>query len=265
MRWRRNYETDRPLRPKVRKLTADEREQLLGEMGREIKRSPVLTAFDMQVRAIRGRFYLEWQRKSDEEFPEEEESSERVTCGRITPLEESGNPLLLEVEHSKNQWSEVARGSARKLITQVASDTKGTFHGLGALDKSLRRASKVGVEHLPVKKAGQREFLYSDTGEACSVQEALYHYFKLPIQIIAQPRLWYVYHRKPQIVECSEDRTRVLVRFRSSSWSGETIGGTCLYLSWEGEWGAYPIRPNQSDSIAIAEAWLIKRKWEPWC
>lgn len=259
MRWRRRYETSRPSRPKVRKLAAEEREQLLEEMGREIDRSPILTAFDVRVEALRGRFYLEWNWHSDED------SSQSVTRGRFTPLEDANNPLLLEVEHRKSQWSEIARGTARKLIRHVASDTKGTFHGLGSLDKSLRRARKDGVTHLPVKKAGRSKFLHKDTGETCSVPEALYHYFKLPIKIIAQPRVWYAYHRKPQIVECSKDRTRILVRFVSSSWSGETFGGTCLYLNWEGEWGANTIRPNQSDSIATAEAWLVKRKWEPWC
>jgi hypothetical protein len=29
-------------------------------------------------------------------------------------------------------------------------------------------------------------------------------------------------------------------------------------------WAAYTIRPNAGDSIASAEQWLIKRKWQPW-
>jgi len=107
--------------------------------------------------------------------------------------------------------------------------------------------------------------VYADTGEALSVQEALYHYFGVPICVIAQPAGWYFRHRTPYIVECSDNRTRVLVRFIASSWLGETFGGTCLYLKQEGEWKAYTIRPNQSDSIAAAERWLIKRKWRPWC
>ena len=93
--------------------------------------------------------------------------------------------------------------------------------------------------------------------------KALYHY-GVTIPVIAEPADWYSRHRTPHIVECSEDRTRVLVRHISSSWSGETFGGT--YAAWhvKAEWGAYTIRPNQSQDIATAERWLVKRKWKPW-
>lgn len=35
----------------------------------------------------------------------------------------------------------------------VAGDTRGTFHGLGALDRALRGAGK-GLERLPVGREG---------------------------------------------------------------------------------------------------------------
>jgi hypothetical protein len=66
------------------------------------------------------------------------------------------------------------------------------------------------------------------------------------------------------IVEGSEDRTRVLVRFGAMSWSGESFGGTCLYALRDGRWGAYRIRPSEGRDIASAEAWLVKRKWRQW-
>jgi len=257
MRMRRRFERARPPRPQVRKLTADERDQLLGEMAEEIARSPVLSAFDVQVKALRGRFYLEWQYHSPEE------PSERETRGRMTPLEDADGKLLLEVNYGKSNWSEFARGKSRPLIRHIAKDTKGTFHGLGSLDQSLRRAREAGVDDLPMKKAGKTKFVYKETDKICTPQEALYHYFKLPIPVIAEPRIWYQHHRTPRIIESSKDRTRVLVRFFASSLYGE-FSGTCLYLNWEGEWGAYTIRPNQSDSIAAAEDWLVKRKWKPW-
>jgi hypothetical protein len=56
----------------------------------------------------------------------------------------------------------------------------------------------------------------------------------------------------------------VLVRFTATSWSGETFGGTCLYLKRGERWGAYTIKPNQSQDIATAETWLAKRNWESW-
>ncbi len=245
MRWRRNWSA-RPPRPKVRRLSADEQHQLLTKMAREIARSPVLSGFGIQVRLLRGRFYVERAMPSGVE-----------TWGRITPL---ADELLLEVE--RRSWNEVARGSAQKLIKVISGDTRGTFRGLGSLDQSLRKAGQ-GLTRLPMK-VKDNKFIYSDTSEGCTVQEALFHYFGLPIQVIAQPALWYSYHRTPRIVECVEDRTRVLVRFTAVSLSG-SFGGACLYAQREGQWGAYPIRPSESQSIAAAEAWLVKRKWKAWC
>lgn len=114
------------------------------------------------------------------------------------------------------------------------------------------------------------KFIYSETGKPCRVPEALYHFFGLPIQVIGQPRGWYWCHRTPQIIEFSADRTRVLVEFTATSWSGENFGGTCLYLKREELWRAYTIRPHQSQDIATAataataEAWLVKRRWKSW-
>jgi hypothetical protein len=176
--------------------------------------------------------------------------------GRITPL---ADELLLEVE--RRSWNEIARGSAQKLIKAVANDTKGTFHGLGSLDHSLRKAGQ-GLTRLPMT-VKDNKFVYSGTDEGCTVQEAMFHFFGLPIEVIAQPALWYSYHRTPRIVEFAEDRTRVLVRFSAVSLSG-SFGGTCLYAQRDGIWRAFPIRPRESRSIVTAEAWLVKRKWKAW-
>lgn len=64
-------------------------------------------------------------------------------------------------------------------------------------------------------------------------------------------------------MESSEDKSRVLVQFLASGWSG-TFGGTCLYLIKDGVWGAYKIKPSESADIATAERWLVKRKWKAW-
>src|SRR5919202_5143446 len=101
MRWRRNWSA-RPPRPKVRPLAADEREQLLVKMTREVARSPLLSAFGVRVRSLRGRYYVERPTPSGVE-----------AWGRITPVAED---LLLEVERHSGSWSEVARGSPQKLI-----------------------------------------------------------------------------------------------------------------------------------------------------
>jgi len=50
---------ERPARPKVRRLSAEERDRYLNRMIRAIERSPVLSALSVEVRALRGRFYVE--------------------------------------------------------------------------------------------------------------------------------------------------------------------------------------------------------------
>ena len=97
----------------------------------------------MQVRNLRGRFYLEW-RWDPVDQPEAVSS-----CGRITPQQEPPGELLLEAPYGQAQWSRVGTGSPERLITVVAGDGKGTFHGLGALDKSLQHAAKAGLGRTP--------------------------------------------------------------------------------------------------------------------
>ena len=254
MRWRRSW-PDRERRPEARTLTDDEKKKLLAAMTREVAASPVLTGLGLQVRSQRGRFYLERPLG-------EGETAGVEAWGRVTPLADS-NDLLLEQERRKGSWSEIVRGSVKKIMKFVAGDTKGTFHGLGSLDKALRQAGK-GLERLPVKREGKDRFVYAGTGEVCSAQEALFHHFGLPLLVLVEPSEWYSYHRKPMIVEASEDRSRVLVRFGAMSSSRESFGGTCLYACREGRWWAYRIRPSEGRDIATAEAWLVKRKWRQW-
>jgi hypothetical protein len=246
------------MRPKARSLNKDEQDQVLAKLGAAINCSPVLTAFLVRVQCLRSRFYLDWCWDPDNH------PDQWSTHGRITPLGNQSGHFLLEVQHGRNSWSEFATGTPEKLIQVVASDRKGTFLGLGSLDQSLRRTAKVGLTTLPVKQVSDAEFAFADTGKRCTVQQTLHYYFGLPIHIIAQPAGWYSCHRTPRIVEFSDDKMRVLVRFTAVSWSGESFGGTCLYANRNGRWGAYVIKPNQSENIATAEAWLIRRKWESW-
>lgn len=254
MRWRRDRWPEYIPRPKAKDLTAKEKEQLLAKMTRAVAASPVLSHLGIRVRLLRGRFYIE------REVNEEEPAIEML--GRITPLLAAQGDLLLEVERRNGKWYEVAQGSAQKLVKIVASDTKGKFHGLGSLDKTLRKKGK-GLTRLPVKKKATH-FTYAETGEPCTAQDALFHHFGVPLEVIAEPSSWYAYHRVPSIVEANQEKTRVLVRFTASSLTG-SFGGTCLYALKDGEWGAYTIRPSESKRIATAEAWLEKRKWKPWC
>lgn len=255
MSWRHRW-PERIPRPKARRLTDKESSTILAALTRAIAASPVLSYLGVQVRAQRGRFYLE--RKCHED----DEESELEVLGRITPLAAAKGAMLLETENRSGSWSEEAKGSAQKVIKAVASDTEGTFHGLGSIDKVLRKSGK-GLTRLPVKKAGKNKFVYSETGSVCSVQEALFHYFGLPLEVIAEPSEWYSYHREPEIVESSKDKKRVLVNFSAIGPFGE-FGGSCLYAERDGSWDAYTLRPSESGNIAKAVAWLVKRKWEAW-
>ena len=249
---RRGDWPERVPRPKVRKLTKEEKDSLLKSMTNSINNSPVLTALDYRIRYLRGRFYYE-----------RVYSSEAIaTIARVTPLT-TNKDLLLEVESGQNSWSTIVKGSVRKVTNAISGDKKGTFHGLGLLDKSIRLAKKSKLEKLPVKRK-LLTFHYKDSEETCSTQEVLYHYFDLPITVIAQPRGWYAYHRSPSIREVSGVKNKILVSFTSYSVNGGDFGGTCLYIKSEGNWGAFTIKPNQSESIESSLIWLEKRKWKPW-
>jgi len=154
---------------------------------------------------------------------------------RITPL--GPRSMLLETPH-RNSWTEHKRGQLATVLKHVEGDTRGTFHGLGSLV-----AKKRGAEP--------------------SVQQILLRDFKVPIRVLAEPEYWYSMHRKPAITEVSDARDRVLVRFVAYGMSG-SFHGTCLYALRDGEWGCYTIKPNASETIATAEAWMDKRNWVDW-
>src|SRR5262245_30517692 len=219
MRWRQQW-PERIPRPKARRLTDKESSTILAALTRAIAASPVLSYLGVHVRAQRGRFYLE-------RHIQEEDETEVEVLGRITPLAAAKGAMLLETENRSGSWSEEAKGTAQKVIKAVASDTEGSFHGLGSIDKVLRQSGK-GLTRLPVKKVGKNKFVYSETGAVCSVQEALFHYFGLPLEVIAEPSEWYSYHREPKIIESNKDKKRVLVAFSAIGPFGE-FGGCCLY------------------------------------
>ncbi|MCP4229334.1 MAG: hypothetical protein GY771_04195, partial [bacterium] len=90
------HNNDRPPRPAVKRLSKVEKERILLILREGIDDSPVLSALDIRVRSLRGRFYYErlWQYE-DEETPEIE------IIGRATPLDGFDDKLLMEVEHKK--------------------------------------------------------------------------------------------------------------------------------------------------------------------
>src|SRR5215510_13949201 len=97
---------ERVPRPKARRLTDTAKQAILRTLEQGIAASPVLSAFGVQARVQRGRFYIERY--------ESDQDSEPLTIvlGRITPLTSANNDLLLETERRQGRWCEVAEGSA---------------------------------------------------------------------------------------------------------------------------------------------------------
>ncbi|MDM8527284.1 hypothetical protein QUF58_03640 [Anaerolineales bacterium HSG24] len=257
MRWKNQWPEREP-RPKVKKLSNVEKKKILATFEQGIETSPVLSALDVQVYSRRGRFYFEKEWQISDELLEIE------TIGRVTPLAEAdfGEDILLEVEKNKGNWYSVIQGTAEAIIKKIANDTKGTFHGLGVLNQNLSNMVTDLIQ-MEVEMQDELEFVYTETGTKCTTQEALFHFFGTPIDIIAEPRQWYIYHRTPTIVEVSEDRSSVLVQFTANSFS-DSFGGRCLYVKKDNEWDIFIIKPNQSSNIITATTWLEKRNWEEW-
>lgn len=185
MRWRRDW-PGRKARPKVQPLSKEQKSATLKKLVSGIEFSPVLSSLSMRARALRGRFYIE-QLFQNESI----EGPEIATIGRMTPLVAARGRLLLEAENGRGNWYEVKKGFAKTLIEHIADDTKGTFHGLGTLNRSLREAG--AGQRASVRMDREYNFTYKSTGKACSVQEALYHFFGMPISVISGAiRLVYV-------------------------------------------------------------------------
>ena len=249
MGWKNKWPEKAP-KPEVEKLSDKEKLEILTEIENGIEASPVLTSLNFRVKMRRGRFYYE--QKFDSEF---------IALGRITPL--LRKRFMLDVKVRENSWSEVAKGNINELTDMVSGDTEGAFHGLGLLDASLRLAKKQGVVKLEITKKDATSFYYSNSDKECSVQEVLFHYFDVPIPVIAEPSLWYIYHRVPTIKEIDDDGHSILTYFSSSGYHG-SFGGTCLYTKREGVWNIFVIKPSESKTIESALKWLKKRNWVSW-
>lgn len=154
---------------------------------------------------------------------------------RITPL--GPRSMLLEAPR-RGSWTEEGRGPLATVLKTLEGDTTGMFHGMGSL-------------------------AVAQPADDPSVQSVLHRELGVPLRVVVQPEYWYAMHRQPVIAAVSANKDRVLVRFVAHGLSG-SFHGTCLYALRKGEWGCYTIRPNASETIASAEAWLDKRSWADW-
>ena len=232
MGWRHQW-PERAPRPKLKRLSNDQKDNILQTLDQGIALSPVLSALEIRVRALRGRFYL----SKPLYVPDEDVEVEII--GRVTPVSGKKEAFLLDAKKMNGNWYEVMQGTIEKIVLRIAKDTRGTFHGLGALEKSLRRTDN--VSKLPdIEMQANYRFIYTNTGEECTVQEVLYHVFGLPIPVIAEPREWYAYRRTPKIVEINKKKTCITVEFsKMDMYYGREITDTCLYKKQAGKWDIF--------------------------
>ena len=256
MSWNQWPEPERSRRPSVHKLSQEQAAPILKGLTSAIQKSMVLMELHHAMRFARGRFYLE-------RTPDYHVRMEKEVVARITPLSDPSGVLLLESGRG-HRWYTIKQGKPVTISRTLTQQGAEIFYGLGALDAKLREDLKLNFKNHREIDRDNNEFRYRETGEVCSVQEALYYYFGLLVDVIAEPSDWYAYRRHPVIVEISDDELAILVRFSAESLDGSSFGGTCLYLFREDEWYVYKIRPNQSSTISSALLWLEKRKWQGW-
>ncbi|MFZ3045000.1 MAG: hypothetical protein WA151_03730 [Desulfatirhabdiaceae bacterium] len=236
-------------------MSKEKKHEIVTRLNAAIEESPVLNALHYRVRSLRGRFYYE------QYYPD---TDEYANVARLTPLVTPQYRYLLEVEYRDGSWSEVLQDTLNSVIARIADDDQGTFHGLGQLNAGIREAQHSHRDRLILEQRESLHFYDTDSGRRCNVSEVLYHYFNVPIPVIAEPRMWYSYHRTPVLREVNVTEGCILVDFLASSFSDEVFGGTCLYCQHEKQWGAFPIKPNQSQTIASSLLWLEKRQWKAW-
>jgi len=217
----------------LKRLSNDQKDNILKTLEQGIVSSPVLSALDIRVRALRGRFYL------NKPLYVPDEDAEVEIIGRVTPVSGKKNAFLLDAKKMNGNWYEVMQGTIQKVVLRIANDTRGTFHGLGALEKSLRKADNVSKPP-DIEMQGDYRFIYTNTGKECTVQEVLYHVFCVPIPVIAEPREWYAYRRSPKIVKVNKKKTSITVEFtKMDMYYGREIRNTCLYKKQDGKWDIF--------------------------
>jgi hypothetical protein len=232
MGWRRPW-PDREPRPKLKRLSKEQKDRILKSINLELSSSPVMVALNSKIRVLRGRFYVE------KPIYIADEEDEKEIIARITPIEGKKNPLLLDAKKADENWYEITRGSIKKVVDRIINDKRGTFHGLGALDDSLRKTEGSQKQNY-IEMRENLKFVYLTNGEECTAQEALYFFFGIPIPLIAEPREYYLYNRNPKIIDVNKERTKVIVEFtKLDMYFGRKFGDTCMYKKEDGKWDIY--------------------------
>ena len=198
--------------------------------------APVLKHLSLEVTPKGQHFLLEYQYEGT------------VTMARVTPME--GSPAYALEYMSEIGWALYGQGTPNRLIKLLSNDTLGTFHGLGGIDQALRNSSGENPE---IVQSGTGMFTYKSTGFQCSLQEALYFYYDLPLEVIMEPREWYALHAVPSLLDTGMNDRRLLVRFCDRKAAGAKIIGHVLYALKRNEWWAITLPDGEGQTLQEAE------------
>lgn len=163
---------ERTRRPKALKLTREQAAPILKALTNAISKSMVLMELHHSIRFARGRFYLERMFNYGV-------SNEVEVIARVTPLSDPPGVLLLE-SGGGNHWHTIKQGKPVTICRTLTQQGAEILYGLGALDARLRKDMKSHFKNKRVIERDNNEFHYRETGELCSVQEALFLLLRSP-------------------------------------------------------------------------------------
>ncbi|MEZ6087050.1 MAG: hypothetical protein R3C05_03250 [Pirellulaceae bacterium] len=220
-----------------RELTNYERSQAERRIYGAIASSPVLRELEIGYERDGNTFYLIRKGEPD-----------RSPLARIRPSAK-GSSFVLEAPTDEG-WDFFGQGTPNRVIKLFCNDTLGTFHGLGSIDQTLR---DIPFEKLRVDRFSDRQFCFHETKKPCSVQETLYFYFGIPLEIVMQPEELYRRHGRPMLLAASDDESRILVRFCHASSSNPSIIGYGYYALINDHWYGVPIPSDEGGTVEQAD------------
>ncbi|WP_145122371.1 hypothetical protein [Rosistilla oblonga] len=229
-----------PEKVKSRSITSAQRNLAMRRLQESVALSPLLVELGIVVAQRGSHFFLEF-----------DYGGTAIPLARITPMKES--PAFALESEGDSGWVLYGQGTPSRIVKLLCNDTLGTFHALGGIDQVLRNSAKKVPE---VVQKTPRTFAYKRTNAPCSLQEALYFYFGIPLVVAMEPREYYRQHAEPSLLETSDDQHQVLIRFCSRNPANPRILGHGYYRLLGGDWYGIGVPPEVANTLDEAEAYL---------
>ncbi|QDV69852.1 hypothetical protein Poly24_35700 [Rosistilla carotiformis] len=229
-----------PEKVKSRNITNAQRIAAVRRIQESIALSPLMTELAIEVTTRGGHIYLEY-----------DDAGTTATMARITPMQES--PAYALESETDSGWVLYGQGTPSRIMKLLCNDTLGTFHALGGIDQTLRNGRGAVPE---IVQISTRTFAYQSTNAPCTLQEALYFYYGIPLVIVMAPREYYRLHAEPSLIETSADQRKILIRFCSRNPANPHIVGHGYYQRIRGDWYGIGVPPESGSTMDAAEAFL---------